>query len=113
MEFTFAIPEGMQPQIVAEIMTAYLLGDRAFENTLGALTAGALQSHGQRPGERRRGPYLRDGKWQLDDTNDFWLRIEGHQGRLTCRYPSQHATIEAMATLFNCRYVLAREAILR
>ena len=113
MEVTFAIPDGFEPQIVAEIMAAYLLGDRAFENTLGALTRGALQSHGQRPGERRHGPYLRDEKWQLDDSNDFWLRIDSGQARLTCRYPSQFATMEAMKMLFNCRYVLNREAIFR
>ena len=104
MDITFAIPEGLEPQIVAEIMTAYLLGDRAFNNTLGALTIGALMSDGQRPGERRRGPYRRDDKWQLDDTNDYWLRIEDAHGRLTCRYPGQFATIEAMAVLFTRRY---------
>lgn len=104
MDQTFAIPDGLEPQWVAETMTAYLLGARAFENALGALTVGALQSHGQRPGERRYGPYRQDDKWQLDDTNDFWLRIEDGHGRLTCRYPGQIAVLWAMASLFNCRY---------
>lgn len=102
MDVTFAIPDGFDSKFVVETMSAYLLGDRAFENSIAATQS-----------ERRHGPYQRDGKWQLDDSNDFWLRIENGQGRLTCRYPSQFSTLEAMATLFNCRYILGREAIFR
>ena len=107
MDEIFTIPDHMEPQIVADTMAAYLLGDRAFENTV-PTALGMAAAH---PGERRHGPYQQDGKWQLDDSNDFWLRIDGDHGRLTCRYPSQIATIQAMKLLFNSRYLRAREAI--
>jgi hypothetical protein len=103
MEVTFSIPDHMGAQFVVETMTVYLLGGRAFENPIDV-----LQSL-----ERRHGPYQQGDKWQLDGSNDFWLRIEDDRGRLTCRYPSQFATIETMAALFNSRYNLDRNAIFR
>ncbi len=47
-------------------------------------------------------------KWQIDDSNEFWLRINIKTGevRLDCRYPeSQLAIILAMVNLFKARHI--------
>jgi len=89
----FEIPDGMSMTVVADNMSAYLLGAEALKNA-----------------DRSMGPFRKhegdDAHWQLDGTNNYWLHIdEPRKGMLTCRYGSQLEIITAMATLFTLRYV--------
>lgn len=101
-EVEFTIPEGIEPQFLADTFAAYLLGGRAFDN---GIVVGPF------PSERRLGPFKSrsdNDKWQLDQGNDFFLRIEGKTARLACRYPSQVPVVKAMQTLFELQYAWQR-----
>lgn len=90
-QITFVVPRGLTPEYIAQTFTAYLIGNLAFHNE-----------------ECQHGPYGApgdSGAWQLDATNDFWLRFEDVQATLSCRYPGkQAAIIEAAFALFDARF---------
>ena len=91
----FEVPDYMMASAVAHCLAAYLSGHRAFIDDPG----------------RTQGPYqddvqARDGRWQLDTGNDYFLRFEEDgRGKLSCRYESGCETIRLMAELFEERYV--------
>jgi hypothetical protein len=89
----FEIPEGMQPKRVAETFAAYLMGDGAFTN---------YERNGD--GDLAQGPYDLQTHWQLTGTNNFWLRINGRNGTLTCRSSERRREIFALVELFYARY---------
>lgn len=92
-EVTFDVPRGMEPEIVAETLSAYLLGSLALHN------------EPNRDGSRTHGPNFDHDKWQLDSSNDYWLTIDGSTASFRCRYPAQEAVLKAAAALFELRYV--------
>lgn len=98
-DLEFDVPQGMKPEDVANVFTAYLLGPLAFENS----RFGDGQPYG---------PYRKhqksDADWQLDQTNDYWLHVRGDKARINCRYPSQEPVAAAMIVLFKLRYVRRR-----
>ncbi len=96
METKFSIPNGMKPEVVADIFAAYLLADRAFHYN--ELKSG-------------RPPFAKNGtpqRWQLDTSNDFFLSIseDGKSGELSCRYDNetQKKVVGALIELFTLRY---------
>ncbi len=88
MLITIDLPKHFQVRDVAETFAAMLLGSRAFNNV-----------------SREYGPYEENGKWQLDGSNDYILREDNGKLLLSCRYDSQAEILNAMAVLFNARYV--------
>src|SRR3990167_1970270 len=92
------IPDGMTQAEVADTFNAYLRGHEALRDRVG------------RPTERPFGPYPDSGevgRWQLDTSNDFWLRFneDGTKGTISCRYDFQPKIVQAMVELFESRYV--------
>ncbi len=83
----FQFPANMKNVEVAQTFTAYLLGNQSFRNE--------GFCHG--PFEERQ------GFWQLDGTNDFWLRIE-ENATISCRYEREVPVIETMVALFKLRH---------
>ncbi|KND51705.1 MAG: hypothetical protein ABA06_00395 [Parcubacteria bacterium C7867-001] len=90
----FDVPEGMTSELVACTFAAYLLGS-------------LFNSNWQRS---VYGPFRKDyregtdyERWQLDNTNDYWLHIEGNKAKLVSRYDRQDV-LEAMLTLFKLRF---------
>lgn len=84
-QVSFPIPQGMDQKRVAETFAAYLLGARAHHS-------------------QGYGPFNESaGYWQLDASNDYFLREEAGQCVLSCRYHYQVPIIHAMATLFSLR----------
>lgn len=85
------VPRYMAVEDAANELNAYLLGARGRRNHDGSL-----------------GPFLDrhthgESKWQLDDSNDYWLHFdaEGYV-RLTYRYSYEKAT--ALAALFHAMH---------
>jgi hypothetical protein len=90
----FDVPRGFSRQDIAEMLNAYLLGSKAFEN-----------QRRDRDGDRAHGPYPqnkgRDDHWQLDGSNDYWLHFEeSGKAWLNHRYLSQRPRAEAVMNLF-------------
>ena len=102
---TFTVPAGYSRELVAEILAAYLLGNRAFENTRSASD-----------GRRRHGPFRKetsvdDDHWQLDGGNDFFLRFEGEMATLSHRYDNREKCA-ALVTLFTVMHPLGKKQLL-
>ena len=95
-DLRFEIPKWMTPEEVATTFAAYLLGPRACENR--RLPDGTWQL----------GPYRKlddDGRWQLDQGNDFFLHIgEGGAAWLDRRYDSGEAICQAMIAVFKAQF---------
>jgi len=100
MSINFDIPSRMTPLHVAETLSAYLQGATAFNN------------RARENGQLSQGPFpkIPDAQsWQLDQSNDYWLYVEGDKAKLSCRYPGQEPVIEALAALFKVRFRSGRE----
>ena len=94
--FIVDVPKNMSSKTVAEIFSAYRMGDVAFLN--------ADRSHGPFNSDQDQDQH-RDC-WQLDQSNDLWVTVDKKQGtaEIRCRYPHEEQIIEAMAVLFNASY---------
>lgn len=91
----FAVPYDMNGKVIAKVLATYLMGDRSFTNMI--------------PGtdDVRHGPFIKEEgvRWQLDDTNNYFLRIDGQIATLSCSGTGrQIKTLLAMKTLFLLRY---------
>lgn len=87
-------PQGMKPQFIADTFTALLLEHR-------------LKGSSKENKDRKYGPYSKDdNRWQLDHTNDYWVRVNESEGRytLSCRYDSGNQVIDALKTLFEAQH---------
>lgn len=104
----FDIPRGMAPKDVATVFNTYLQDHPILHKPI------------QRPHPQSDkffyGPFEKtqhdETCWQLDCSNDYWLHIflPGTRAALSCRYPAQVPTIEAMIKLFNESYPPTSEA---
>jgi len=104
----FDIPRGMTPEDIAKAFNAYLQDHPVLHKPI------------RRPHPESDkffyGPFekTRHGEtsWQLDCSNDYWLHvfIPGSRATLSCRYPAQVPTIEAMVELLNERHSPSSEA---
>lgn len=92
---TEKMPKGHDGKNIAEIFSAWLLGSMAFDNV--SRRYGPFHEYG---------PFPQDDKWQLDGSNDYWLRVtEDGNFVLSCRYEPQGEVIAAMMNLFTARFV--------
>lgn len=78
--------------------------------TFNAFLRGSLVFHEHDPDRRLYGPYRKnegdDDHWQIDSGNDYFLHVIGPDAaHLDCRYDSQVPVIEAMAALWEARFV--------
>ncbi len=93
----FELKEEWESEILAETFSAYLQGARVCNNRR------------DENGVWRQGPYRKvegdNDRWQLDETNDYFLHISGNKVRIDCRYNGAgEKVIEAMVALFQARY---------
>lgn len=91
--FSVLVPENMSSRRVADIFSAYSMGDAAFQN-----------------GDGSMGPYNREhgeDVWQLNAGNNLWMTVDKKQGtaEIRCRNTLQEQVVEAMVNLFNVSYV--------
>lgn len=94
-ETSLRVPQGMKPEEVAQTFSAYLLGLLVYR-------AGFLDD------PCHYGPFPKYGQtnsWQLDTSNDYWLRVEGDVFRVGCRYERQKKMVDLMVELFRERYL--------
>jgi hypothetical protein len=102
--YTFTVPKGYTREMVAEILTAYLLDHRAFDNKRPA------------PDQPRwRGPFRKessvdDNRWQLDDGNDYFLQFKGDQATFSHRYDNEEKC-EAILALFKVMHPLSKKQL--
>jgi hypothetical protein len=96
MEAAFTVPNRMSREAVARALTAYLIGALVYTNV--------KNTHG----DFTHGPYRRredqDDFWQLDHTNDFWLRFGANEATMLCRDEHQAEIVQAAVALFKIRY---------
>ncbi len=92
--FTVTVPENMSSKTVAEIFSAYRLGDVAFQNKDGSMEP-LIVDHG-----------ADHDRWQLDRSDDFWVTVDKKEGKaeLSCRYLHEEQIIEAIVVLFDVVY---------
>ncbi|MBI2030616.1 hypothetical protein HYT05_03270 [Candidatus Kaiserbacteria bacterium] len=96
-EITFAMPRAMSREEIAETFNAYLIGRLAYNNE--------KKDGNPRP----NGPYMAykdcDDSWQLDPSNDFWLKFfPNDTGRLSCRVEGdQEKVLDAIFEIFKYR----------
>lgn len=86
------VPHYMVARDVAEQLNAYLLGARNRQNADGRFGPYVQHAHGER-------------KWQLDESNDYWLHAEDDAGKgafLAYRYSGEKAG--ALARLFHAMH---------
>jgi hypothetical protein len=91
-------------ELVANTLAAYLLGARAFAVKKGDGT-GCIW-----------GPFRKekdsDLRWQLDDSNDYWLHFTDEdlgEARIVWRYDGQEADANAIIAVYNLRFRSRRE----
>jgi len=94
MELSFSIPREIDEITLAETFNVYLIGPRAYRNE-------KRDSNEERP----HGPFKAGEKWQLDGSNDYWMRFDATTKiiRISCRYDGQAAVLSAMQGLFQAR----------
>lgn len=88
-------PASMGPQMVADTFTMLI-----YEHY--------MKGSSKTNRDRERGPYSKgDNHWQLDTSNDYWLRVNESEKKytLSCRYDrSQTKTLEAISAAFEKMY---------
>lgn len=91
LEFIVPLPRGLTVENAAQEFAAHFAGAKVFR---------------VKP-ETFKPIFLESGqKWQLDASNNYWLRGTGDRMlRLTCRYDYQFKLIEAMGNLFSVQYL--------
>jgi hypothetical protein len=88
---------GMDRESIAKTFNAYLCGSLVADNYL----QGGDGQLRYRPSQKQGS----DADWQLDESNDYFLHFrEDGSAELSCRYPPQEQTLQAMKLLFEARY---------
>lgn len=88
-------PPTLGPQDVASAFTVLLLERRA-------------KGFSKNNSDRKFGPISKgDGRWQLDDTNKYWIRVNAseQQYTLSCLHDRDNAIIDELKRQFEAQYL--------